>query len=133
MHHPIVPLLAMTLVVAGCVTPPEGHGRYFHMYKGGTIALEVDGLTNAGCRAFTNEFMRDEEVSKVGLPEGTVLTCTSDTAPRSVLPVKYTWSHVSDERTFVMWASSMAVCQFIASNALKANSKAKTSCEVEKY
>lgn len=123
----------MTLLVAGCVTPPEGRGRYFQVYKGGAIVTEIDNLTDAGCRAFTNEFMKQEAVSKFGLPGETVLTCSPDSAPRRILPVKYTWSHASEERTFVMWVWSMTACQNIASEEMKKDSKAKVVCEVEKY
>lgn len=132
MHHPIVPLLAIALVVAGCVTPPEGRGRYFHMYINGAIATEVDGLTNDGCQALINELKR-QEVSKGRLQEGTVHTCSSEPSPRSDLPVKAILSHAGEERTSVMRAWSLTVCQDFASEEMKKNSNMKITCEVEKY
>lgn len=132
MNYPIIPLFAMTLLVAACANVPDGHGRYFQMYKNGAIAMEADAITNAGCRALING-LKKQEVSKESTPEETVFTCSSESTPRSALPVRYSWKYANDARTSIMWVWSMTACQEIASNAMKEDNNAKTACEVEKY
>lgn len=132
MHHPIVPLLAMTLLVAGCATSPEGNGQFVQVYKMGTIVTELDALSNAECRAYANKLIAQEEL-KGGLPEGAVLYCSSEPAPRSALPVKATLTHSEKPRVLTMWMWSLPECQRLASDEMKKDNKRTITCEIEKH
>lgn len=131
MHHPIVSLFAMTIFVAGCVTPPEPHGRYLHIYKMGVLVSERDSITGVGCKALTDEINRRAKAAK-GLPSGTILDCSAEAAPRSALPVKLTLSSSEDPRTLTMWMWSTADCQKLGSEEIQIDDKRMFTCEVER-
>lgn len=125
----ILSTIAFVLFLFGCAAPLEGNGRYFHLYKNGSLLFEFDGITNAGCRSFSNEMVNQFSPESPKVKNAMSMICTSEKAPRDLLPVMYIHKAGGVQRTLTMFMYSMEVCQKTAKEEMAKDSSIQISCE----
>lgn len=119
---PFLSFCCASLLATGCATQNPDEGRYLQVYRSGILIMEMDFITNYGCRTYKASAMKGTGIA----PDASVI-CAATSVGES-LPVLATFGDSTLKARMLLLEN----CQTIAAESLKTDPKSTVTCELAK-